>query len=316
MASYIDIPKLNTLTFRPYTATGEQTFHNRNEYDEDYVNYNYVPAYQHFDIGDNILIQITTNNTLKKVFLMDLAAGTETELTAAVANYSTAWSTVTSWPTIAYDTLYVYDKTIYTSLLSGYYQVRLEFDAEANYKLSEPFRVHNCDSEMIKYTWSHSKTGLRKGIYFDGTQEFSMRIDSRFLKFEPGINVVTNESFNSRLESLESDALFYATLELGGLPRFLIEKINVTLQVDTKEINGVQYECESGLEVEHVTGGNTASNLYIGSLKFRMVDYEDHEDFESAEVPETYYELVDDFNDDGEEEAECINDDGDIELIA
>jgi hypothetical protein len=315
MSSYVKISQLNSLTFRNTATPSYQTFHNTLDCNENYPNFdNSNSLYHAYHIGDTILIQVATNNTAKTVTLINLETGVETDLTAAVAGYSTAWSSVKSFVTTDYDTVYFYQKTIYTSLLSGYYEITIEFDADDDDVVSELIRVYDCDEETVLYNWTNSETGLRKGIYFDGTQQFYLRIPSRFVTFEPGINILTNESFNNKLEALQSNALFYAILELDALPRFIVEKINVSLQVDTKKINGEQYEVESGIESEHIKSNNIATNIYTGSLKFRLYDYEIYPDFESEEEVETNYDLITEFNEDGEEEYDLI-DDTDIDLI-
>jgi len=313
MSNYVKISQLNSLTFRNTAKPSYQNFHNTLDCNENYPNFDNSNSFYHaFHIGDTILIQVATNNTAKTVTLINLETGIETDLTAAVAGYSTAWSSVKSFITTDYDTVYFYQKTIYTSLLSGYYEITIEFDSDN--VVSELIRVYDCDEETVLYNWTNSETGLRKGIYFDGTQQFYLRIPSRFVTFEPGINILTNESFDNKLEALQSNALFYAILELDALPRFIVEKINVSLQVDTKKINGEQYEVESGMEVEHIKSNNIATNIYTGSLKFRLYDYESYPNFEGIEAEETYYLLSDSFNNEGQEEIILINE-TDIILI-
>lgn len=290
MADFISIPLLNTLTFVDITdQTDEQSFHNRLDWQESYRNHVITPLYQKIHITDPILIQITTNYTTKNVYLVNVITGAETDITGAVVNYSTAWSTITSWPTVNYDTLTAFDKTVYTGQLEGWYNVRIEFNGGVTYE-SQIFQVGDF-SDYPVLSWSHSIVGLRKGIYWSGVEEFQTRIDTKLIEFQPGIELVTNKSFNEVIEDLDANAVFYAILDLGAFPRYLLEKLNIVLQVNTKKINDIEYKVESGIEQEFVRGINT-TNIYTGTLKLRLKDYEIYEDFESLAPVEVPYILI------------------------
>jgi hypothetical protein len=291
MSSIISVPKLNALTFRPFAETGMQTFHNRLDYREEYPNHNAIPLWQIFDDSDPILIQITTNNTIKNCKLINVETEEVTDLTAEVASYSSAWLPIQNWTNTEYGSFGAFDKYIYTSLLSGFYQVKLEFDAEADYLISEVFEVGDFATyPLLEY--NHSETGLRKGVYFDGSQTFTIRLNARFVKYKPGANIETNESFNYILDNIGGDALFYGILEFGALPRHFVEKIFVILQVDTKVLNDVRFEVESGAELEPVESNSQSTNVYTGTWTLRQYEYENYEDFESEEEVETFYRIV------------------------
>lgn len=287
MADFISIPLLNTLTFVDITdQTDDQSFHNRLEWQEEYRNHKVTPLYQKIHITDPILIQITTNYTTKNVYLVDVITENETDITGAVADKSTAWSEITSWVTINYSTLYVYNKTVYTTLLEGWYNIRIEFNGGVTYE-SQIFQVADFSDYLI-YSWTNSLVGLRKGIYWSGVETFQTRIDAKLIKFEPGIELVTNISFNEVIEDLDANAIFYAILQMGAFPRYLLEKVNVSFQVDTKKINDKEYKIESGIESEFIEGTDS-TNIYTGNLKLRLKTYEVYEDFESEEVVEVPY---------------------------
>jgi hypothetical protein len=292
MSSIVSVPRLNVLTFRPFAETGMQTFHNRLDYREEYPNHSSIPLWQIFDDSDYILIQITTNNTIKNCKLINVETDEITDLTAEVASYSSAWLPVQNWTNTEYGSFGAFDKHIYTSLLNGFYQIKLEFDAEADYLISEVFEIGDFATyPLLEYY--HSEIGLKKGIYFDGSQIFQFRLNAKFAKYKPGAQLETNESFNYILDNIEGDVLFYGVLEFDGIPRYLVEKVFVTLQVDTKILNDVRFSVESGGEMEMVEGkpGQT-TNIYTGTMTLRQYEYENYEDFESEEEVETFYRIV------------------------
>jgi hypothetical protein len=296
------LPRLNTLTWvKTSPVTDMPAFDNRLLSEEDYPNYVLLNEHQKFDItNDLIFIQITTNYLVKNVILVNEATLEETDLTGVVAQKSTAWEEITSWNSVDWGTLTVYNKTIYTTLLSGTYHMRLELNEESSAEsgndeliyTSNTFLVGNY-SDYIKMTWSHSVTGLKKGIYWSGVENFMSRIDARFIRFGNGINLELNESWNSVLEMIDGDSKLYAIMQLSNLSGYFLEKLGAILQIDTKLINEEQYEVEDGIEAQIIGDDIIIISLYKGSLKWRKKYYEKYQNFEAEAEVETYYGLYD-----------------------
>lgn len=296
--AYVSIPRLNPLRFfrTDDQSSNIQNFDNRGFFQETYFNENKRCYFQKYNIGDGIVLQITTSSTLKDLKRKDLNNN--------IVDLTSNWASVTSWSTADYGTVTVWQQTIDTSLLEGVYYFTLDFDSSESYQ-SEYINVQST-SDTHKYVYTHSETGQHKGIYFNGNQNFLLRIDSRFAKYDPGLQRITTENFNATLTNLNTDALRVITMELDTLPRFLIEKINVSFVVDTIKINDVDYETENGLDVEIIESGNEITNLYTGVVEFREKNYEQYDQLESDEEPETYYIDINGAGDDM-----LINDSGD-----
>jgi hypothetical protein len=302
MANVLEIPRLNVLRFvrTDNQATNIVNFDNRLLHQEDYRFYYEKPYYQKFNIADPILTQISTNYALPTTKLVNAITTADTTLTA--------WATIKSVSTESDGTVTFYDLTIDTTYLSGYYYITMTFTGGIVYQ-SEYFHVGDY-SDYTKVQYTHSEIGEFKGIYFSGVETFVFRLDSRLVEVRYGLNKVTNESFNARLENLTTDAKRYAVLELDALPRYIIQLLNVALQIDTLIINNVYYQVEEGLETEFVKEGNIATNMYTGNLILREVEFEVYENIVGIEEIETFYELINELGD-----AELI-DSSDIELIA
>lgn len=272
-----------TLRFiRTDSQTDKQNFHNRLINQESYRFFQHTDFYQKFYVGDPILVQIITNYSTHNIYLVNLETGAETDLTAN-------WSTIKTWTTDDYSTVTCYNNTISTSSIAGWYYVKLAFNGDIVYK-SESFHVHTRYSNYPYLSWTHSHTSaMQKGIYFSGVETFGMRVDGEIMKYEPGLNRKTQESFNNIVENITTDALFFCTLYLGPLPRYLIEKINVSLQFDTWKINDIQYELDGEFQTEFIKG----TDIYTGSLRLRKRTYENYTDLENEAENETYRILSD-----------------------
>ena len=312
------LPRLQTLRWvKSSPVTDTQAFDNRQMQEEDYPNYTLIKEYQKFNIAtDSILIQITSNYSVRNVILIDETTLLETDLTDAVANKSTAWTQKTSWNSSLYGILLVENKTIYTTLLSGIYHLRLELNEESSAEsgnnileyTSNTFQVGTY-SDLPKLTWTHSEIGLRKGIYFSGEETFMSRLGDRYCIYTPAIDMQLNDSWNKVLTLLDADSKFYVVMELSKMPRYLLEKLNCILQVDTIFINEEAYQVEAGIESQIIGDDMILTSVYKGRLKWRKKGYEKYRDFEAVSEIETFRILI---NEDGDM-AE-INDAGDIGL--
>lgn len=307
------LPRMLTLTWvKTNPVSDSQAFDNRLLASESYPNYTLVNNHQKFNTGDSIFFQITSNYDVKDVYLVNETTEAETDLTGAVASKSTAWSTVDSFVSTDYGTLTVYNKTIYTTLLSGTYHLRLELEPDSEDGLqytSNTFQVGDY-SNCPLIEWSHSVTGFRKGIYFSGVEAFQTRIDSRYCEYKSGIDLDLNDSWNKSLTLIDADSKFYAVMELSKLPRYILEKLNCILQVDTKTINEEQYEVENGIEEQLIRDELIVTSVYKGRLIWRKVNYEKYQDFEAEEEVEIPYILI---NSD-DEDYMTINDDDDYAI--
>jgi len=285
MANLTLIPKGCSLRF-VLSNSEIQNFENRLAQEESYFNYNYINIYQCYNIGDNILIQLITNQSTKNLTLINLIDETELDITNEVNNYSTAWQLIKFFGnTTEYGDVYVYEKIIYTDLLSGYFYLMLETDKEY---YSEIFNIDEYD-KYLKIAWAHSKIGICKENYWSGIEEFSFRLPGRLIEYIPAIELITNKSFNNNIENINGNAIFYANLEIDPQPRWVIEKLNWICQYDILRINDIDYAIEGGIEANIVKDNNLATNYYVAKLKLRKKDYAIDTILEIEETEETYY---------------------------
>lgn len=285
MADYLEIARLNSLNWvRTDNQSGTKpNFDNRLLHQENHPNYYDFPYYQKFNIGDTILTQIATSRPLPTVKLINALTLAQTTLT-----FGNPASIIA---TTSYGLVYFYNLSVDTTSLKGKYYITMTFGTI----------VYQCDyfevgdySTYPLFQYTHSEIGQFKGIWFSGVETFGFRLDSRMCEVQYGLNKVTHESFNSRLENLSTDIKRYAILELDAIPRYILEKINVATQLDTLIVNGVNYQIEDSPEQEFVKDGIIATNRYTGIIKLREVEFEIYEELEALIYTETNYIMIND----------------------
>lgn len=226
--------------------------------------------------GDNLTTQIGTIHTIDsfKVYSFDDDSLVDT-ITVPAASYL--------FDDLTYGTVSFYDFEIDISGYGGYYYVIATINTTQIYQ-SEPFYVSDFDeSKGNVLSWHNdSNSDYNDGIDYTASPVNLMRVDSRFFNFSPGSVNTYYTGFNRRKELLKGQPLEFCTLELKGMPYWMIRKINIATLHDYFLINGEQWVLEED-SPEWIRN----SYIYTNSIKLQKYDFEDYDELETEEAETT-----------------------------
>jgi hypothetical protein len=248
-----------------------QNFDNTLFPDEDFLKYTRTrDYYQKVKAADDILIQFATDATSLSAEVYDeddvLATDVTSNITEVVA--STNFS------------IYNLEFNIGGA---GVYYLKLTIDGIV-YR-SELFQIATSFVNTIEIEYNTSEND---GVVYSNDETFVINVEGRFAEYKAGSEKETYSSFNQRLVNLKSYPLRMILFEFGGLPRYMVEKLNIALQHEVVKINGVQYQSEEGIENELIRDEFYISERYKGQVQMRQVVYENYETAIEEEPVDTF----------------------------
>jgi len=271
-----------------YSST-KPTIFNRLTADYDYKNvsddWNF---FQKIDIGADVYIyyQFRTIYTVNSIKLYDF------DDDSLVESIIPLEITAAEFTDVNYGEIKTYYFNKKTELLGGRYYIIITINTSQTYEC-EPFIVETIDEAEcveIKY-YNDVDSNWDDAIYYDGTQEFAFYLPARFFEIIPGSEKSVFENWNNNDQTLTGSPLLSVTLGLGGIPLWLMEKINIILQHDNVFINDLEVTNKDGVKSEWVKQGEVGTFIYTGTIMFSVNDYGLNDTFEAVEAVDTNYIL-------------------------
>jgi hypothetical protein len=257
-------------------STNLQNFDNRLLQQEDYVDYNDRPYLQKVSSSDEPLIQFVTDYDLVdiKAEVFDI----EDNLIADKTSGITLILASTSFD--------IYDLKFQVAVEGNYY-LKITFDTET-YE-SEWFQIDGYETDnVLKFEYNTSEND---GIAYLDNETFIIRCEGRMVEFKPGMEKEVYTNYNESLVNLNAYPVRVFKVELGAIPRYMIEKINLALSHQLFKINDVEYQSKDEVDAELIQDKETVTNLYEGSFNAQQVDYEDYTTA-SDDVEPTIYPIT------------------------
>jgi hypothetical protein len=274
MAELIQIPRSNSLRFINESAV--QNFDNTLLPDEDF------PLYA--SAGADYLQKVKNSDVILTQFATDAAAIGAIVRYEDGSLYSDQTGSIASVLDSASFSVYNLEITLGAA---GIFYIELDFDGTI-YR-SELFRVDGFQKTVqVQYSGSEND-----GIVYNNSEQFTFNIEGRVAEYQPGMEKTTYTSFNQSATLLKGWPLRFAVLELGGVPRYMIEKLNIALAHDVFKVNGVQYVAEGDVKAEMIRDTFTVTAKYKASIQLREVNYENYLDAAEDAPADTFFILVD-----------------------
>lgn len=305
----VRIAKGNALRFvRTDNQSGtEQTLDNRLLTDMVIPNtsddWNFFQKFDNTGAGDQINTQIATIHTIDSFKTYNFLTDAEVE---SIALPSPSYTIVDA----TYGTVNFYDFNIDCSGYGGYYYVIATINTTQLYRC-EPFYVFdftNSDGVLIK-CYNETNSDYNDGIDYTASPINLMRLDARFVPAPPGQIKTVFTSFLGKKVNLKGQPLRFMSLQLGGVPWWIIEKLNIAIQHDTFTINNESFTTDEDLESTNIKQGEIATYIYTGSIQFQQDNFEDYEELTVA--PATISDGIK-WGDGSEDELKYSDDDEDI----
>jgi hypothetical protein len=274
MAELIQIPRANTLRF--VNESGVQTFDNTLLADESFPLYANVGAdyLQKVKSTDTILTQFSTDATVISAIVRYSDGSLYSDQTANINAVLTS------------TTFSVYNLEMSLGAAGIFY---LELDFDGTIYRSELFRIDGF-GKTIQVTYSGAEND---GIVYNNNEQFVINIEGRIAEYQPGMEKTTYTSFNQSAVLLKGWPIRFAILEIGGVPRYMLEKLNIALAHDIVLVDGVRYVAEGDLEAEMIRDEFMVTARYKGRIQLRQVDYENYLDAAEDEPEDTFRILID-----------------------
>jgi hypothetical protein len=277
---FAQIPLSNTLRMvRTDNQSGTlQNFDNRLLHQEDYIDYNDRPYAQKISSSDDILIQYATNYSPVTAKIYDLEDNEVIDVTNDIT-------------LILESTTFNVYNLLFNIAAQGYYYLKIDFDSSTEVYESEIFQIDGFTEEnMLKIEYNTSETD---GIIYDNNETFVIRVEGRLAEYEPGQNKEMYTSFNETLVNLKSYPTREFTMEWNGIPRYMVEKLNLAFSHELVKINDVEYQSKDAPDSELLKDGVIITNLYMGKVRLQQVDYENYIRATDDIEDETFHILID-----------------------
>lgn len=275
MAAKMTFPKSQQLRFinKTYYPTTAVRYDTRLFRDFTFIN-RYDAAYcQKIEQTDNLVVQFRTTYPDFILTLRDKLTNTDTDYSG------TAGAPIYSYTDSASDTVNVYNVTINVTALNGYYTFFVKGYSSGLPEIlfeSEPFEVReeHENTVLMKFGCNGSiADGMRWGEanYLLDYPQY-LRIEGQMIDifFSGEINKYIDS--DSELTNLNNYPNCLYNLDFKEIPYYLVEKINLALQHDYFEIDGLQLNIDDDFETTNYKNMLFAS----GSIKLRQVEYENY----------------------------------------
>ena len=284
--SFVQIPLSNTFRMvRTDDQAGTlQNFDNRLLHQETFTDYNVRPYLQKVSSSDNVLIQFATDLTTITAKVYDING-------TLVIDKS---SGISSPPIVESTTFNIYN-LIFSLSVQGNYYLELTFTDGEDSQVwqSEWFQIDGYVTENL--TKIEYNTGDNDGISYLNNETFIIRIEGRFAEVDNDQEKEVYENYDESLTNLNAFAIRKPTLELGAVPRYMIEKLNLALTHEVFKVNDVKYQTKEPADTEFITAETNITNLYTGKLKLQQEDYEKYLNATDDVEPTINPILVDEF---------------------
>jgi len=259
----IQFPRSNSLrVIRKDNADAQlQNFDNRLLHEEVYGDYNDFPYSQPFIASDNILVQFASDQGTPTAILLDETGIQVGDKTSDITQVLTG------------ATFNIYNLQ-FNVAVAGFYQLVCTF-ANGEIWKSEYFEIGDFgnDKDYVKIEYN---TSTNDGILYNNSESFVIRLKGRLVEYVPGQEKTTYNSFSQAMEALQSYPIRKANLELGLMPRYMLEKLNLALGHLVFKVNDVAYQSEGEPDSTLVREGIDVTSYYTAEVELQQTDYESY----------------------------------------
>jgi len=280
--AFVQIPLSNTLRMvRTDNQDGTlQNFDNRLLHQEAYTDYNVRPYLQKVSSVDSILIQFATDLTTvtAEVYNIDGSLLVDKSGDITLIQSSTSFN--------------IYN-LLFQIATQGQYYLQLTFTDGVDTEIwqSEWFQIDGYVVEnLIKIEYN---TGDNDGISYLNNETFIIRVEGRLVEVEHEQESEVYDNYNESLSKLNSFAKRSPTLELGAIPRYMAEKLNLALTHEVFKVNDVKYQSKDAADIDFLKADINVTNLYTGKLKLQQENYEIYTEATDDVAPTTNHILID-----------------------
>lgn len=252
------IMKANSLNFIDESLFSEpQTFDNRLYFDIQLKNLFRHPYLQKFKQTSNLWVQIQTNYSTVKAYLIGAST---VEITSYISLLYT--NEGVDW--------YVLKPSL--SALDGQYKIRIEITDSVRgtkYFTSEYFEVKDAFVNTSTVKWyNEDEFGYDSGIFWDEPQE--MIVDGQITTPVSGGEKTIATDSDNEIKNISSFPAIFDTFKIYKIPYYMNEKLALALNHSYFEVNGIKYQSDEQAKLTIMEG----SLMFKGELILRRVTYE------------------------------------------
>lgn len=218
--------------------------------------------FRKFDYADNIPIQ----------FSCDYINDVNNPITVELFNLGDELvRTITLTKTVISTNWFRYDASIDTSLLLGYYYVKLVFSGKGKptytYK-SDPIMIDDYDSyTLVKF---REKEG--DGIVWDDNLYFNLRIEADITDYDVQEDVDQFKMYSGTVVNAGSTLYRATEFITDPIPKSVCEWLDIAFSHDVLYINGIKQVASTDKEIDKVDG----TILRIYTRQFLEAEYENY----------------------------------------